>query len=143
MSDERKQLKVVVRIGKGVPPGYKWNVGVLELAYREALSILNRGQYRHMALQVRELALQDEVSLSDTIDIQPIGEEIFEIRDYGGVLGGLNIRLFFGVDHPRRCLIVLGIFKKQNNGPTPKGDLVRNQRRWRLYKSGEFGSMDC
>ena len=143
MSDERKQLKVGVRVGKGVPPGYKWNVGVLDFAHREALSILNNGQRRHLALQVRELASQDEVSVSDTLDLRPIGEDIFEIRDYGGILGGLNIRLFFGVDHPRRCLIVLGIFKKQNNGPTPPGDLVRNQRRWRLYKSGEFGSMDC
>ena len=142
MSDERKQLKVGVRVGKGVPPGYKWNVWILELAFQEALSILRRGQYRHMVLQVKELASQEEVSRSDTIDIRPINDDIFEIRDYGGILGGLNIRLFYGVDHPRRCIIVLGVFKKQNNGPTPKGDLVRNQRRWRLYKSGEFGSMD-
>ena len=143
MSDERKQLKVGVRVGKGAPPGYQWSVGILDLAHREAMSVLlNSGQRRHIALQVKELASQYEVSTSETLDVRPIGDDIFEIRDYGGILGGLNIRLFCGVDHSKRCIIVLGIFKKQNNGPTPKGDLVRNQRRWRLYKSGEFGSMD-
>ena len=142
MSDERKQLKVGVRVGKGAPPGYLWSVGILELAHREALAILRNGQIQHLVSQVKELASQEEVSHSDTIDIRPINDDIFEIRDKGGILGGLNIRLFFGVDHARRCLIVLGVFKKQNNGRTPKADLVRNQRRWKQYKHGEFGSME-
>lgn len=141
MIDDRKPLKTGVRKGAGPPPGYEWSVIVLDLAHRESLSILNTAQHRHLALQVKELARQEEVSLSDTVDVRRIDDALFEIRDYGGILGGLNIRLFYGVEHEHRNLIVLGVFKKQNNGPTPTGDLSRMRVRWRRYKHGEFGTL--
>lgn len=53
----------------------------------------------------------------------------------------MNIRVFFGVDSASRALIVLGVIKKQNNGPTPLGDKVRMRRRWRNYRAGEYGSL--
>ena len=143
MPKGRKPLKVGVKVGKGAPPGYQWSVGVLDLAHRESIDVLAKpGQRQHIAQQVRELARQAAPSTSETIDIRPIEGDVFEIRDYGGVLGGLNIRVFFGVDHARRVIVVLGVFKKQNDGPTPLGDKVRNLRRWRCYLNGDFGSMD-
>jgi hypothetical protein len=128
----RKPIKVGVKIGGGPPPGYRWNAEILDRAYDEAMAFLDSEQYDHMAGQVRELALQDDPTHSDTIDVQSI-EEYHEIRDKGGVLRGLNVRVFYFVRKETRTIVVLGAIKKENNGPTPPGDRVCMRRRMRLY----------
>jgi hypothetical protein len=130
------KLKVGVERGGGPPPGYLWRVLVFDNAYREAMSFLKAYQYRHLALQVQELAREQDPSHSETVDVQPI-EDFHELRDRGGVLANLNVRVFFGIDKSSRDIVVLGAINKQNNGPTPKGDKVRMRRRWRKYQSGE------
>jgi hypothetical protein len=65
-------------------------------------------------------------------------EDFHQLRDKGGILGKLNVRVFFYLDHRRRALVVLGAIKKQNDGPTPKGDPMRMSRRLRRYLRGEF-----
>ena len=135
-----KKLKVGVKEGGGVPPGYEWNVLIFDRAYNEAISFLDASQYRHMAMQVKELAMESEPTKSTTVDVRKI-EEFYEIRDKGGPLGGLNVRVFFGVDGKKRSLVVLGAIKKQNDGPTPIGDKVRMRRRWRAYENGDVGSI--
>lgn len=65
-------------------------------------------------------------------------EDFYELRDKGGILGGLNVRVVFALDRGRRALLVLGAIKKQNDGPTPKGDKVRMRRRKRLYDGGQL-----
>ncbi len=60
-------------------------------------------------------------------------EDYFEIRDKGGILHKINVRLFFFVHKPTRHIVVLGAIKKENNGPTPIGDRLTMRRRRRLY----------
>jgi len=135
---DRRKLKVGVRQGGGVPPGYEWNVSILASVRSEARSFLTEAQYKHLSLQVRDIALQKEPTKSTIVDIKPI-KEIYEIRDKGGILGSLNVRLFFGVQHLNRIIVVLGVIHKQNNGPTPIGDRLRMCRRWRKFLSGDYG----
>lgn len=140
MADKKaKPIKVGVKEGAGEPP-YEWSVGILDRAYDEASDILNDAQYEHMAMQVKELARQDDPTHSDTVDVRKI-EDFYEIRDSGGILNGINVRVFFGQDDGERWIIVLGVIKKQNNGKTPQGDKSRMKRRWRKYKKGEFGTL--
>jgi hypothetical protein len=87
---------------------------------------------------VQELARQDDPTHCETISLDAV-EDFHELRDWGGVLGGLNVRLFFGVDKSNRAIVVIGLIKKQNNGPTPIGDKIRMRRRWRKYLRGEYG----
>jgi hypothetical protein len=136
----KKQIKVGVRQG-GPAPGFKWNVYILDLAFKEADALYNRAQYRHLALQVQELAQEDDPTHSQTADVRPI-EDYHEIRDRGGVLNNLNARVFFGLDKGARAIVVLGTIHKQNNGPTPNGDRIRIRRRWRKYRNGEYGRVD-
>ncbi len=96
------------------------------------MSILNKDQYNHMAEQVRELARQDDPSHSVTIDVRPI-EEFFEIRDKGGILHNINVRVFYFIYKKKRNIVILGTIKKENNGPTPVGDRITMRRRMRLY----------
>ena len=128
----RKPTKVGVKVGGGPSPGYQWNAEVLDRAYDEAMGFLDEDQYDHMAGQVRDLALQDDPTHSDTIDVKPI-EDFYEISDKGGILKRLNVRVFFFVRKETRTIVVLGAIKKENNGPTPAGDKINMRRRKRLY----------
>jgi hypothetical protein len=132
MHPERKTIKVGVKEGGGEPPGYKWNVEILDQAFEEAMGFLNEDQYSHMANQMRELASQDDPTHSDTIDVRSV-EEFHEIRDKGGLLRNLNVRVFYMIHKAARAIVVLGAIKKENNGPTPTGDRIRMRRRRRLY----------
>ena len=128
----RKPIKVGVKEGAGPPPGYRWSVDVLDRAHDDAMEFLTDDQYAHMASQVREIAREPEPTRSATVDVRAI-EDFFEIRDKGGILGKLNVRVFFFVHKPRRTIVVLGAIKKENDGQTSVGDKIRIRRRKRLY----------
>ncbi len=126
--NEKKKIKIGVKEGGGPPPGYRWNVQILDVAFGEAMDFLDPDQYDHMASQVRELANQGDATHSDTIDVRPI-EDYHEIRDKGGILKRLNVRVFYFVHQSARTLVVIGAINKKNDGPTPLGDRVRMRRR--------------
>lgn len=137
---ERKEIKVGVRQG-GQPPAYLWNGYVLDVGYRDAEKLFSRSQYRHLVMQLQELAREADPSHSRTVDVRPI-EDFYELRERGGVLANLNARVFFGIDKEARALVILGAINKQNNGPTPDGDRIRMRRRWRKYRNGDYGRVD-
>ncbi len=114
------------------------SVAILDVAFEEAITITGEAGYAHFAMQVKELAMQEDPTHSDTVDLRPI-EEYHEIRDHGGPLGNINVRVFFAIDINRRTIVVLGTIKKQNNGPTPKGDKTTMTRRLKKYRRGEYG----
>jgi phage-related protein len=133
---QKKEIKTGILRGDG-PPGYVWNVLILDLAFREAMSFLNEDQYQHLAMQFKELALENDPSHSCTTDVRQI-DDFLELRDKGWILGKINVRVYFGLEHNKKNLVVLGCIKKESEGKTPKGDILRMRRRWRKYKSGDF-----
>ena len=96
---------------------------------------MDEDQYSYLSRQVRELARHDDPTHSETIDIRPV-HEMFEIRDKGGILGKLNVCVFYLVSRSNRTIVILGAFPKQNDGPTPPGDLWRMERRMRRLSRG-------
>ena len=78
-------VKVGVKEGAGLPPGFLWNIDILDGVHGEAMSFLDEEQYTHLASQFREMAREDEPTRSQTIDIRPV-EDFYELRDKGGVL---------------------------------------------------------
>ncbi|MDZ4821673.1 MAG: hypothetical protein SGJ20_22160 [Planctomycetota bacterium] len=134
---EKKAVKVGVQEGSGAPP-YQWTVLILDFAFDEVRRFLNDSQYQHLAMQVKELARENDPTHPLTVDVKKI-EDFYEIRDKGGVLGKLNVRIFFGVDGSARSIVVLGGIKKENNGPTPEGTKIAIRRRWRKYTNGDYG----
>jgi hypothetical protein len=132
-----KQVKVGVTQGGGPPPGYRWGVDILAEGYQEVMKFVNENQYCHLALQFKELAREADPSHPLTADVDAI-EDFFELRDKGGILGGLNVRIFFLLDKEKSRIVVLGGIKKQNDGPTPVGAKIRMRRRTRKYRNGEY-----
>jgi phage-related protein len=136
----RKKIKTGVREGAGRPPGYKWSVLILDQAFEEARNFLNDPQRSHMAMTVKELARQDDPTHSVTVDVRPV-EDFHEIRDKGGILGNINVRVFYFVSKANRSIVILGAINKKNDGKTPEGDKIRMRRRIRTYlESTEQGS---
>ncbi len=137
---KKKLLKVGAKKGKGEPP-FLWNVGILDIAYSEAREFLTESQHKHLRIQVQELARSVEPSLSETVDVRPI-ESFYELRDKGGVLGNVNVRLFFGVEkNGVKAVIVLGVINKKNDGKTPQGTKILMRRRLRDFQNGDYGRL--
>lgn len=135
----KKQVKTGVRIGGGPPPGYQWNVGMIDFVYSEVRAFLNEAQYQHIAMQVKELARSESPTHCETVSVDKI-DEYHELREKGGILGRINVRIFFGICDKTHSVIVLGGIKKENNGPTPTGDKITMRRRWRKYLAGDYGT---
>lgn len=127
-------LKTGVRRGGD----FLWSVAILEASFEEAMRVIGSAGYSHFADQVKELARHAIPSQCESVDVKAL-EDFFEIRDHGGPLGNVNVRVFFGLDRARRTIVTLGCAKKQNNGPTPLGEKLRMRTRWVRYKRGEYG----
>ena len=128
---EPQGVKVGVKEGAGHPPGFLWNVDILDGVHGEAMSFLDEDQYSHLACQFRELAREEEPTRSRTIDIRPL-ESFYELRDKGGLLKKINARVFFCICHSTRTIAVLGAINKKNDGATP--DHVRILMRYRARR---------
>jgi len=133
-----KELKVGVHAGDD-DPSYRWTVLILDLAHREAGEFLTEAQYRHVAEQVQELTRETDPTHAVTQTVRAV-EDFWELKDKGGVLGKINVRVFFVLDKPRAAIVVLGAINKKNEGPTPFGDKARMKRRARKYFAGDYGT---
>jgi len=136
----KRFIKLGVRRGGGRPPGYLWTVAIIDDAYDEAIKRFNRAQYKHLAHQFKTLAGEMDPSHSRLLSVDAV-EDYFELRDKGGILGGLNARIFFYIDKSRNSILVLCADLKQNDGPTPIGIKIRCRYRLRRYLRGEYGEL--
>jgi len=109
-----------------------WNVDVLDCAHQEAIAFLSEEQHACLRELVKELARWPEPSNQPLIDVRRVAD-VFEIRDKGGLLGKINVRIFFCIDHDTRTIAVLSVINKKNDGPTPKVDKIRATSRRRRY----------
>lgn len=133
-----KELKVGVKAGDGPPPGYAWNVLILDIAFGDSKKVLEDYEYDHVRMQVQELARQTSPSHPQHLSVDKI-EEYYELRDKGGPLGNKNVRVFFGIDSDAKAIVILGVVKKENNGATSPAIKIRMRSRWRKYLEGRYG----
>lgn len=116
---------------------FLWNDRYRADARAEA-SFLDEIQYHHVADQFKVLAEHTDPRRSEVVDVRSI-EDFFELRDKGGPLGGINLRVFFTVDRRTRTILVPGVIKKQNDGPTLLKDKIRMRARKRDSDRDEQG----
>lgn len=79
----------------------------LDVAAKDARRFLDWDQYAHAIGLFDELATEENPRLSRTQDIRPI-EGLYELRDKGGVLGRINLRVYFDVIDEGKLILVLG-----------------------------------
>jgi len=73
-----------------------WQLAYIDAAERDARKFLNEDQYAHAVQLFDELSLESNPRCSTTQDVRPI-DEFYELRDKGGILGRINLRVYFAV----------------------------------------------
>jgi hypothetical protein len=135
-----KPLKVGLKIGGGPPPGFLWNVAFLSLAADDAASFLTDEQYEHAKDLVRALAMEERPTHAVTVSVDQI-EDFYELRDKGGVLGRINLRIFFTLMAKEKTILILAVVKKEADGQTPPRMKILVRYRLRRFRGGEFGGL--
>jgi hypothetical protein len=133
-----RPLKVGLRMGAGPPPGYVWSVSYLTVAREEAMGFLNDEQYAHAVDLVRALASEVDPSHPLTVTVEAI-EDFFELKDKGGILGRINLRIYFEIGREAKVIVILAAMKKEAEGQTPMWMKVRVRNRLRKLRAGDFG----
>ena len=129
MSDS---IRAVLRQGSGDPPA-QWSVYVLEAANTSAEKLLNPEQREHVIEQVRDLARHADPGRSNVLDIDRV-EDFYELRDKGGLLGKINLRVFYFFRKDKRTLVILGVERKEAEGQTPAWMKIKMRARKRAVE---------
>lgn len=135
---KRQQVRAGVSVGGGPEPGYLWSVEYLTVAKDEANRFLTASQYEHVVDQLRALARERSPTHPHTVSVDAV-EDFWELREKGGPLGKINVRVFFIVDPNRKMIVVLGAIKKENEGQTPPATKRLMGLRRRKYLNGDYG----
>ena len=111
----------------------RWELGYLEVAEEEGRSFLTEEQYAHAIQLFEDLAYESNPTKSQTQDVRKI-QEFYELRDKGGILGKINLRVYFTILKERKLIIVLSTYKKEDDGQAPKHIVIRVRNRLRVAK---------
>ncbi len=96
----------------------RYEVVVLQAAVDDARKFLSQVQYAHAVSLVRRLVWFGDAKKIADLDIRRLDRKLWELRDKGGVLGRLNLRVFFSVLSDE--VVVLKTYKKEEDGQTPR-----------------------
>ncbi len=134
----KKQVKTGLKLGGGPPPGFASNVEIFDVAFEEAMGILDESQYAHVADQVRALASEPDPTRAQTVRVEAV-EDFYELKEKGGPLGKINLRVFFGVVNRKgRTIVILGVIKKENEDQTPPAVKRLMTRRLAKYQTSQL-----
>ena len=111
----------------------QWELGYLEVAEKEARKLLNEEQYAHAVQLFESLAYETDPFKSEVHDIRDI-EDFYELRDKGGILGNINLRIYFTLFKERRLIFVLKTYKKEDDGQVPSHIKISVRHRLRMAK---------
>jgi hypothetical protein len=125
------KTRIAKRIAKNTSP--KWKLGYLSIAEQEARNFLTEDQYSHVVQLFDELAYEPDPLKSATQDVRKINE-FYELRDKGGILGKINIRVYFTIIDNMKLILALSVYKKEDDGATPPYIVIRVRNRLRHAK---------
>ena len=114
-----------------------WDVHVLKIARKEGKNILNQTQYDHVVEVLKRLTdWEDKEEISD-LRIEKI-QDFYELKDKGGVLGRLNLRVYFATVPDNKDIIVLKTYKKEEDGACPRYIIINVEDRLEDFLSGNL-----
>ena len=111
----------------------QWELGYLEAAERDAKRFLTEEQYVHAIQLFEDLAYESDPTKSETQDVRKIFE-FYELRDKGGILGKINLRIYFTIIEEKKLILVLATYKKEDDGQVPPHIVIRVRNRLRVAK---------
>ena len=108
----------------------KWTLAYLDIVETEARKFLTDNQYTHVVGLFDELAYEPEPWRSQTQNVEKI-EDFYELKEKGGVLGKINVRVYFAIIDKRKLIMALAAYKKEAEGQTPTHMIIRVRNRLR------------
>jgi hypothetical protein len=115
----------------------KWTVVVLEVARKEGHKILSDLQYDHVVEILKRLADFGNAEETADLDIEPISS-FYELKEKGGPLGRINLRVYFGAIPERREIVIAKAYKKEEMGALPPHVIISVEDRLEAYQAGGF-----
>lgn len=109
----------------------KWELGYLDAAEKDARKFLSDEQYAHAIQLFEDLAYESDPTKSQTQDVRKI-DQFYELRDKGGILGKINLRVYFALFDGRKIILALCTYKKEDEGKTPPHIVTRVRNRLRI-----------
>ena len=135
--------KKKVVLSHNVPPPAAIAVDRIDsfkVAVKEAKDFLDGPRYEHAVDLVKRLRDFGDSQQCADLDISPI-RGFYELSDKGGVLGKINLRIYFSFFATWRTIVVLGAWKKEAERKTPGYiiDRMENRMDWylRLRTNGQ------
>ena len=116
----------------------RWqDVVVPDVVRREARKFLSIGQYVHVTDFVKQLVGFGSRRYDRTMRIEALGD-FWELKEKGGVLGRINVRIYFAFVEANNQVILLSAYKKEDDGAAPPHIILRLRNRLRAYHRGDF-----
>jgi len=113
----------------------EWVVVILEVAKKEGRKILSDFQYDHVVEILKRLVHFGNAEEVSDLKIEPI-ESFYELKEKGGILGRINLRVYFGTIPEEGELVVAKTYKKEDDGSAPRHVILVVEDRLEEYKTG-------
>jgi len=113
------------------------DVVALRVACSEGRDILTPGQYEHVKDLLKQLVGFGSQTYDQMIRIEPFGD-FWKFKEKGGVLGKINLRVYFAHVKSRNEVVLLLTYKKEDDGKVGSHMRIRLANRLRQYLAGEL-----
>lgn len=104
-----------------------WKLGYLDVSSKDA-DFLTDEQYDYVVDQFFDMADFHDPLQCQTVDVRRF-EDCFVLHDKGGILGKINLRVYFTILWDKKAIIVLASFKKEAENQVPRAMKMRIERR--------------
>ena len=108
-----------------------WKLSHVAVVAKESHRFLDPNQYAHAVDLCVQLAEERDPRRPPTLDVEKI-EEFYELKDKGGLLGKINLRIYFAVFDDTKEIMVLGCWNKKVEGRVPAYIKTKMRARLRL-----------
>lgn len=104
-----------------------WRMGRLDVTKSEGM-FLSEVQHDYLVEQFHDMGTFKNPLECPTVVLERV-EDFHALKDKGGVLGKLNVRVYFMIDTKRKAIVVLSVYKKEDEGDLPKWLMKRLRNR--------------
>lgn len=113
----------------------RYRVGYFEKARDEGHKALSEEQYAYVVRVVGRLRLWNtNPNLIADLRIESV-DCFYELKLKGNVLGKTNLRIFFSVFDQSKTIVVLGPYKKEDEGALPRQVILKMRNRHRVAET--------
>lgn len=110
----------------------KWRVGYHFLANTDG-GFLSNEQHDQLVRLFLEMAEYADPLSARIARVERISD-YYELKEKGGIFKKLNVRVYFTIEEDSRTIVVMSVYKKEEEGKVHRHMLLRNKERLRRIR---------